>query len=584
MAVPSNPDLPSSWEIPGVYFSINLAGSGSGPGTIAKRLLLLGYRLSSGTQPADTPFLANGQDDANNGAGRGSDLARLYAAAMSQVGQGVVEAWCLGIAEPSSGTAATHLINVAGTATSAGSVSVWIAGYLASVAIASGDTATTVATNLKAEIDKLSDLPATAGLGGSNITMTARHKGRLGDDLPIRVDQEGASGITFSPGSVSIGGGPGLSDATHLLKVSTTTISTTIGADNANTIAANINTNINAGGYPVTSSVSTNVVTLIYAKGRYVHRIVSSLSGANTGAVTTTDSIGTRPADNAANRPTLTSALTNLLGLPAFKCWASSFNDVGSLGTISTHIESEGNGRNQKGQQVHATSTEALATAGAIPTGTSPALTASPRYSLAWCPEPGQQAYELTGRLAAMVCAEDYAPRNYDGAKLKTDSKIPLLLPPRPIRPAPSDFNSAIHTYYMTPLAVDEVAGALAVVSGKSTSSSADLLLHDWGTILHLDYLRYAFNLRLWTLFEGTNIRRNGTPHTPNTITTDSIVDAAYVLARELDVLDLYDGAETFRDAFRAAFDSNVPTRVNCFIPMAVIRSLHQLGIVGAPV
>jgi phage tail sheath gpL-like len=581
VAVPSNPELASSWAIPGVYFSINLAGQGAGLGTIAKRLLLLGYRLSTGTQPVDQPFQVNGQDDVNQGAGQGSDLSRLYAAAMAQIGQGVVDVWCLGVNEPSSGAASTHLIAIAGTATEAGSLSVWICGYLASIAIASGDSAATIATNLKAEIDKLKDLPVTASINSGTITLTYRHKGAVGNDLPVRVDQDKASGITVSPGTITIANAA-QGNGSAQLKVSTTTITAAIAdQDTANAIAAALNTAINAGGYPVTSTVSNGVVTLLYAKGRYVHRISAAII--STTGTTATAAVGTVAPDNAANRPTLTTALTNLKGLPAFKAWATSFNEAGSLGTISTHIESEGDGKNQKGQVVHVASTDALATAGAIPDATTPKLTASPRYAVGWCPEPGQQAYELAARTAALVCAEDYAPRNYDGFKLKTDSRVPLLLPPRAIRPAPPDINSAIHTYYLTPLAVDEVAGALVIVSGKTTSASADLLLHDWGTILHLDYMRFAFNERLWTLFKGTHIRRNGTPHTPNTITVQSIVDAAYVMAIELDAVDLYDGAEAFKAAFKANFDPFVPTRVNCFIPMAVIRSLHQLGIVGAP-
>ena len=135
----------------------------------------------------------------------------------------------------------------------------------------------------------------------------------------------------------------------------------------------------------------------------------------------------------------------------------------------------------------------------------------------------------------------------------------------------------------MTPLVVDEWAGALAVLSGKTTSASTDLTLHDWGTIRHLDFLRAAFNARLTALFQGANLRRNGPPRTPNTVTVQNIRDAAFVLAVELDAVDLYDGADAFKDAFKANIDPIVPTRVDCFIPMAVIRSLHQLGIVGSP-
>jgi hypothetical protein len=44
MTANPNQDLPSSWKIPGVYISINLAGSGAGLNSFAKRLLLVGYR------------------------------------------------------------------------------------------------------------------------------------------------------------------------------------------------------------------------------------------------------------------------------------------------------------------------------------------------------------------------------------------------------------------------------------------------------------------------------------------------------------------------------------------------------------
>jgi phage tail sheath gpL-like len=279
----------------------------------------------------------------------------------------------------------------------------------------------------------------------------------------------------------------------------------------------------------------------------------------------------------------LTTALTNIAGQASFSCWATSFSDTTSLGTLSAFLESQGNGRNQKGQVLHACSTDALATGGAIAPNTTPALTASPRPAVDWCPESPQQAYELAARTGAMVCAEDYAPRNYDGRALQTDTKVPLLLPPRAARPSQDDQNAAIHSYYMTPLVVDEAAGALVVLSGKTTSASEELLLHDWGTIRHLDYLRVAFTTRLSSLFKGANLRRYGTPRTTNTITVDSIRDAAFVLAVELDAVDLYDGADAFKDGFKAEIDSVVPTRVRCFIPLAVIRSLHQLGVVGAP-
>jgi phage tail sheath gpL-like len=322
-------------------------------------------------------------------------------------------------------------------------------------------------------------------------------------------------------------------------------------------------------------------VTLFYAPGRYVNKLAAAIISST--GITATLACGTLAADNGANHPSLTTALTNIAGLNGFSCWATAFNDTASLGVLSAFLESQGDGRNQKGQVLHVCSTDALATGGAIAPNTAPALTASPRPAVDWCPESPQQAYELAARTAAMVCAEDYAPRNYDGRALETDAKVPLLLPPRAVRPSKDDQNAAIHTYYMTPLVVDEAAGKLVVLSGKTTSASADLVLHDWGTIRHLDFLRAAFDARLSSLFKGANLRRFGMPRTTNTVTVTNIRDAAFVLAVELDAVDLYDGADAFKDSFQANIDPIVPTRVDCFIPLAVLRSLHQLGIVGSP-
>jgi phage tail sheath gpL-like len=582
MPVPLNPDLPSSWELPGVYFSVNLAGQGGGIGALDKRLLVTAYKLASGTKPFDAPVLVTSQQDANDFFGRGSDAARIVAAALSHVGAGVIDIWGCPIAEPSGGTLATHLIVAAGTATAAGSADVYVCGYRASIPIASGDTATIVGANLAAEINKLLDLPVTAAAVTGTVTLTARHKGFVGNDLPVRVDQFGAAGITFSPGTITYGSGPAVGAGSVQVGVSSTTITAAVtGGDTVTVIATNIAAAINAGGFPVTATSAAGVVTLFYARERYVHRISSQII-TSTG-VTVTLAVGTQPANSGTERPNLTQALTNIAGLAPFSVWVTAFNEVTSLGTLDAHIETQANGINQKGQTLHFGQTTALATAGAVPPATSPTLTASSRPSLEWCPESPQQEYELSARAAAMVAAEDYAPRNYDGKLLKTNADVPLLLPHRAVRPSSPDLNAAIHTYYMTPLAVNEAAGALAVVSGKTTSSSSNAVLHDWGAIRHIDFLRGDFSANLTAKFSGVNLRRNGTPHTPNTVTINDIRDASFVRASQLDAVDLYDGAEAFKAGFTAEPDAIVPGRVNCFIPMALIRSLHQLGVVGAP-
>src|SRR5688572_15247282 len=125
----ANTDLPASWMIPGVYTKINFSGAGAAVDDDSKRVLIFGYRLSTGAQPADTPQAYNSQADVDAAHGAGSMVARAFAAFQSQLGAGLAEPWVIGITPPSGGTAATRTITVAGPATSAGSLDCYICGW-----------------------------------------------------------------------------------------------------------------------------------------------------------------------------------------------------------------------------------------------------------------------------------------------------------------------------------------------------------------------------------------------------------------------------------------------------------------------
>jgi len=564
-----NPDLPGSWLIPGIYFKLNLSGSGAGLNTVSKRLLLWGYRLSSGSQPPDSPVQITQQADVNTYFGQGSDIARLYAASISQVGGGVCDVYCMGINEPSSGTAATHLITFAGPATAAGSVDVWICGYKTSVGVANGDSASTVGTNVAAAIYLLKDIPVTAS-GTSTVTLTYRHKGVIGNDLPVIVNINNATGITASPGTIAFSGTASGAGTTSI-SIGGTTISATISnSDSASVIASALNTAINAGAYPVTASVSSSTVTLFYAPDRAVHRITGSITAAIT--TTITPAVGTA----GAGTPTLTTALTNAAALTAFPFWCSAFNDTSSLGTLSTHIETYADGLNQKGQRLFYCSTEALATAGAIPVGTTPLLTATPRYRALWEVDSPQQAYELAGRAAAEATITDYPPRNYDGVALKTRGTVPLLHPHKVVRSSPSDQNAALYSYFMTPIVVDESTGTLRILRGRTTSNASDQRLWDWGCIDTLDYYRYDLNAFLYDRFKQKSVKLTGTPKTTNTITPQSIIDAVYERAKTWDDNDLFDDIDSLKNSIVVNADPTVSGRFDIAVPGRPPVPFHQ--------
>jgi phage tail sheath gpL-like len=592
MTVPLNPQLPGAWKIPGIYFSFDLNGLTAGSGDLSKRALLMGYMSATGTAQPSVGVRVNGQDDANQLFGRGSDLAREVAAFLSEIGGGVADLWCCGLLEPSGGATASHLVNFGGSPTAPGSVDVILCGVITSLPVALNDTPVTLGIAASAALNKLLDSPigTVTDDGAGNVTIPYRHKGETGNDFPVIVNNN-APGITVSPGSIAYGAGPAVGAGSALVKVSSQSFNAAIAnGDSGTTIAANLATAAAAGAFPVTATANAGTLTLFYVNGRVVHRIAASII-TSTG-VTVTQSTGTSVPETNVNRPGLTGALNSLSAQAGgFSVWVNPFTDTTSLGTIATSLETQGNGLNQKNQFLHFGSTDSLSVAGAITPNVTPNLTTPPSsgtsgvgYSEAWVPDAAVQAHEIAARCAALMVAQDYAPHNYDGDVIHSDGagKVPLPLPARAVRPPPPDVNAAIATYGMTPLVVDETANTLVIVRGTSTYIGSDEL-SSWGFLRHLQFLRASFTQKLSVLFKGKNLRLNGTPKSPNCITPDSVKDAIFVHMKELDGLDLYDGADQFKAAVQVAPNPLRKSRIDCFVPLAAIRGLDQLGLVGAP-
>ena len=136
--LPLNPDLPISYQVPGVY--VFLSRAGAAPPSTNRRVLLLGYKTSAGTAPAGTPKRVLSEDDVVNFAGKGSDLHRIYRAFVAQSANTGADVWIMPMTAPS-GTAQTRLITflqaptgatlgIGNTgAVAAGFVTIWICGY-----------------------------------------------------------------------------------------------------------------------------------------------------------------------------------------------------------------------------------------------------------------------------------------------------------------------------------------------------------------------------------------------------------------------------------------------------------------------
>lgn len=582
-----NPDLSLGMVRPGVYVAVNLQAPGGGVDDVSKRALILAYKQASGSAPIDSPFQAVALKDVSDACGAKSDCARGFNAMITQVGAGNIDIFVCPLLEPSGGTASTYKLIFASTALSPGSVDVTVDGRaILSVGFSTGDTSTIIAAAVKLAIDNLSDAPCTASVASSTVTLTYPHKGAVGEDCPIRANVNGTgTAITASPGSLlfansAVGAGSVL---TTICGITVTT--PLVGGETPAQVATKVVASFAAGSYPLTAAVNGFVPELVdffFVKGRDYRHMTVTIAGSTglTADVTSQGAVG-------AGTPTLTAALSNLSGLQGFSQWATPFvgtqasPDTATLGTIATHIETQADGVKQKEQRVHAGAAWPSATLGTIPTATSPALTASPRYALVWAQDWGNQAFEVTCRIAAARAANDYPPKNWDGYQLKGSATCPLVLPATGSQPSGDTINSAMRSYYLCPVIVNPATNTAIIEKATTTSNSSYQPLRDFATIDQIAFWRRDLATHLADTFGGLDAKQLGIPKTPNTITASSVAQEMYMQALGWDERDLYDGAESLKAGFKAKFNQSNPTRIDASFPMSPVINVHQIGVVG---
>lgn len=597
MALPQNPDLPISYQVPGVY--VFLSRAGAAPPATARRILFLGYKTSAGSAPAGTPKRILSEDDVINFAGKGSDLHRMVRAFLAQSTSSGADLWILPMTAPS-GAAQTRLVTflqapsgaelgTGGTgAAAAGFVTVWICGYRFDTQIATGDTFATIASNVCAQIQANQDnLPCTASVVGATVTLTMRHAALTSADLPIIVTFSNTTmGLAASPGTVTFAT-TAAADGTATLGIATqvATSSFSSGALVAAIGAGMVTAVNNASAFPVTAAQTapSASLTLFYVADRVFNWAYTSITTAAT--TTMTPAWGTNASGLPSSAtPSLSTVLTTIGAQQAYKLWVSPFTGAGSviaatgqtqtgstsdysvLGTLSNHIETQGNGLSCKGQVLLLTDTRALATAGSLPTGTTPLLTASPRYFLCWAPALPQQAVEVSARVASLIALHlDYPAFNYAGQALLTDSRSPFLLPHEAVRPSDSDCNAAMLTYFMTPLRSND-NGQLAIMSGRTTAkptASLDFRYAWWSVQLADDFIRDDLMATIPAAIAGKSLKNYSPPHSQFTTTADAVRTAVASRIQYYDSLDIFDGADSLLPGLASEVNMSLPSRVD---------------------
>jgi len=196
--------IPNNIRVPGVYAEVTnqLAQSAQSQNT---RILVIGQRLSTGTVTAGVPTLITTKEQAITSFGRGSMLANMFDTLFAN--NPYTEKWAVALDDNGAGAKAVGKVSITGPATAAGTINLYIGGVLVQCAVASGDAATAVATALAAAINAAHDLPVTAAVNGTNayeVDVTYRHKGLVGNLLPMRLNYRGALGGETTPAGLII--------------------------------------------------------------------------------------------------------------------------------------------------------------------------------------------------------------------------------------------------------------------------------------------------------------------------------------------------------------------------------------------
>lgn len=202
--------IPVNLLTPGQYVEFDNSKANKGLVVMPNRILIIAQKLAAGSAAADVPFMATRLADVQAACGRGS-----HAALMFEASQGVtdtVETTIIPLADNGAGVAASGSIAITGAPTEAGLLNLYIGGVLVQAAVAVTDTPTTIAAALAAAINANPDLPVTAAAAVGTVTVTARNKGTLGNDIDLRLNyypqsQKTPAGLNVAINAMANGAG-----------------------------------------------------------------------------------------------------------------------------------------------------------------------------------------------------------------------------------------------------------------------------------------------------------------------------------------------------------------------------------------
>jgi phage tail sheath gpL-like len=527
--------VPDSRKTPGINFNVILGGPGSASGSAPKSIMLLGnmipttltnsspqFTVTAGTATAAVVVPVPSSADALTLFGQGSELHRMAMATFAQYPDATV--FACPVAE-ASGTPASVVLTFVNAANAAFTIRLKMCGLVFDVGVASGDSVTTIATNVADRINDNADLPYFAQNSSGVVTITAKHDGPRGNWLIVDAYFVAAGSTT----------------ETRITTSAVTSSGATTGAWSSNGTVYGTGTTFEV---PLSSGATQDSFANALAAinpSRY-DRIVCACTDSTNADLVVTEI-------NAQSAPTV-----QLLEQAIMASTDTYANAV----TLAS-------GRNAARLQV------AWHYASVMPPPDLAAQVAAAR---------------LAGDTAAggVLVGEASDPAaNLDGVNLATIPMQRLVAD----RPTSTEIEGALNNG-LTVLAPSALRPSLARVVRSVTSRSLangvpNYAVIDTAYVTVVDYCADDLRSYLTSTLQGAKLGADGADGNPasraSNITTPSII-RGMIYGK----LKLYEEAGILRDVDNNASllavqaDSNTPGRVNCEIPTEPVSALHQVA------
>lgn len=197
------PGYSANTRVPGIRFALD--NSKANTAGTARRVLIIGQMLTSGSATAGIASISAGPSDAVAKYGAGSQCALMVARYMLLDSQG--EVWVLPLADDAASVAATGSLTIAGTAAASGTLSLYFGDVLVPVLVTLGDTAATIAANVVSAAAGVTGLAVSAAVDATTagkINVTALNKGMAGNDILLGLNVLGTAAGQSTPSGVTV--------------------------------------------------------------------------------------------------------------------------------------------------------------------------------------------------------------------------------------------------------------------------------------------------------------------------------------------------------------------------------------------